>query len=43
MTVPKQLRVDIALPIDPPHPFTAAPDLREWRALTREFRAEASR
>ena len=24
MTVPKQLRVDIALPIDPPHPFTAA-------------------
>lgn len=24
MTVPKRLRVDIALPIDPPHPFTAA-------------------
>ena len=24
MNVPKQLRVELALPIDPPHPFTAA-------------------
>ena len=24
MTHPKQLRVEITLPIDPPHPFTAA-------------------
>ena len=24
MTAPKQLRVEITLPIDPPHPFTAA-------------------
>ena len=24
MTVPKRLQVELTLPIDPPHPFTAA-------------------
>ena len=49
MTVPKRLQVELTLPIDPARARAKAnaakteADLREWRALTREFQAEASR